>query len=353
MPQDHCDRRGRLRRLPLVSRLVILRHNSQSALGQTTYLGAAGTLAVMRRRRQERRSSLDRLMVIDIAMAVVFTAYGLSEVLTKFWPGPRPVSAAVVAVSGLSLIWRRRRPLAVSTVVFGAQTVLALAYGQIDTGASLLIGLVATLSVAAQGERLAYAAAVAGVFVAVDNFPRQALSEAVGDAVFVALVLGLAFAVGVTMRNRQAHTEALEARTAELEREQEARAAAAAAEERRRIARELHDIISHSLGLVVLQAGAAAQVLERDPARAREALALIRNVGQDAIGEMGTLVGLMRDSTGTPLEPQPSLADLDRLISTTRDAPAGGGGLVEHLDQEPRLALGRHLVGEDGTAPVP
>ena len=91
-------------------------------------------------------------------------------------------------------------------------------------------------------------------------------------------------------------------------------------EERRRIARELHDIISHSLGVLVLQAGAAEQVLERDPERAREVLHSIRATGQEAIGEMGTLLGLIRGEAVASREPQPSLADLDRLVAKMREA---------------------------------
>ncbi len=69
-------------------------------------------------------------MVIDIAMAVAFTGYGLAEVLgAHTWPGPEPVTGALVAVSGLSLIWRRRRPLVVYSLVIGAQTIVALAFG--------------------------------------------------------------------------------------------------------------------------------------------------------------------------------------------------------------------------------
>jgi len=142
-------------------------------------------------------------------------------------------------------------------------------------------------------------------------------------------MIGLALAVGFAMRTRQVRTNALEERADALEQEQEQRAAAAAAEERQRIARELHDVISHSLGVMVLQAGAADQVVERDPARAREVLASIRTTGQEAIGEMSTLLGLIRAEAPEPLEPQPSLGDLDRLVARTNEA-----GLPTRLEVE-------------------
>jgi signal transduction histidine kinase len=111
------------------------------------------------------------------------------------------------------------------------------------------------------------------------------------------------------MRARHQRTVALE----EL-------AETAAETERRRIARELHDIVSHGLGVMVLQAGAADQVLDRDPERAHEVLASIRAVGEEAIGQMGTLLGLIRGRGETSLEPQPTLADLQALVARTSEA---------------------------------
>jgi signal transduction histidine kinase len=150
-----------------------------------------------------------------------------------------------------------------------------------------------------------------------------------GDAIWSATLLGLVFLAGLAGRSLQARASAVEQRAAALDREEEERAAAAAAEERRRIARELHDIVSHSLGVLVLQAGAAEQVLERDPDRAREVLRSIRATGQEAIGEMGTLLGLIRGEAVAAREPQPSLADLEGLIARTREA-----GLAVELEVE-------------------
>jgi signal transduction histidine kinase len=126
--------------------------------------------------------------------------------------------------------------------------------------------------------------------------------------------------VGFGMRAR---TTALEQYAEALERNQKLRAEAAANEERRRIARELHDIISHSLGVLVLQAGAAEQVLERDPERAREVLRSIRATGQEAIGEMGMLLGVIRGEAVASREPQPSLSDLEGLVKKMREAGLG------------------------------
>lgn len=126
----------------------------------------------------------------------------------------------------------------------------------------------------------------------------QPAPEAVADLLWTCTALSVPLAVGLTASRLRGRAQAAEARTRTLEQEQQALAEAAADEERRRIARELHDVVSHSLGVVVvLQAGAAEQVLDRDPDKTREALHLIRSIGQQAIAEMGTLVRLIRATT--------------------------------------------------------
>jgi signal transduction histidine kinase len=193
----------------------------------------------------------------------------------------------------------------------GALAVIAVGLGHVEAGSGIIIAFIATYTVAAYGDNLAYAIAV-GLIFAVSTGVGQAPEEAVWDAAFSVVALALPFVAGVTVRS-------LGRRTATLETEQTLAAANAAEEERRRIARELHDIISHGLGLVVLQAGVADQVLDRDPDRARQALAQIRQTGQEAIGELSTLVGLIREDPPTS-DPQPTLADIARLVESTRAA---------------------------------
>jgi len=118
-----------------------------------------------------------------------------------------------------------------------------------------------------------------------------------------------------------------------MQQEQQALTEAAARQERQRIARELHDIISHGLGVVVLQAGAAEQVLDQDPGKAREAMQLIRATGQEAITELGTLVALIRDEQPPGRDPQPTLRDVERLAATTRSA---GLAVTVQTDGQPR-----------------
>jgi signal transduction histidine kinase len=125
---------------------------------------------------------------------------------------------------------------------------------------------------------------------------------------------------GRGIRSRQARAEDFEAHALRVEREREAKAREAVAEERARIARELHDVVSHSVGVIVIQAQAAQQdgVV---PESVTQSLRAIESSGQQALVEMRRLLGLLRrDDEQVALAPQPSLRYLDRLADTVRDA---------------------------------
>jgi signal transduction histidine kinase len=92
------------------------------------------------------------------------------------------------------------------------------------------------------------------------------------------------------------------------------------ADERRRIARELHDIIAHSLSVMVVQAGAADDLLRSNPTRAEHALTEIQRAGRSALGETGRLLHLLREDSGSELDPQPTAADLTSLVEVFRSA---------------------------------
>jgi signal transduction histidine kinase len=133
----------------------------------------------------------------------------------------------------------------------------------------------------------------------------------IGMLILLPGVLGIAFGAR-TRRLREAEARA---RSLELERRE------AIAEERARIARELHDVIAHSVSVMTVQAGAAEEMLKRDPARAVDPVRAVQETGRQALVEMKRLVGMLRehdDELG--LAPQPGLADVDRLVEQVRDA---------------------------------
>jgi signal transduction histidine kinase len=125
--------------------------------------------------------------------------------------------------------------------------------------------------------------------------------------------------IGLYIGTHRAYTAELARRVDRLESERELREAAAAAEERGRIARELHDIAAHDLSAIVVQAGAADRLLDREPDRARDALRSIRSQGRRTLTAMRELVGVLRttDTADVP-PPQPSLSTLDTLVTAAR-----------------------------------
>jgi signal transduction histidine kinase len=256
----------------------------------------------------------------DLALSVVLAVFAVLDVsFSGDWLGPDAVLAVVMPLTALPLAWRRRRPLTVLVVVVGALTGVGLAWGSTEAWSSTFIFVAAVYAAVVYGHAPLLAGAL-GMMGIVLFSVTDPLVDDFGAAVWGPSLVVLTVGVGLTGRAMHVRASALERRAEALDREERRRAAQAAAEERRRIARELHDIISHSLGVVVLQAGAAERVLDRDPARAHEVLESIRATGHEAIGEMGTLLGLLDPGPRAAREPQPSLADLDGLVSRMRDA---------------------------------
>ncbi len=235
------------------------------------------------------------------------------------WIGPTWFNSLVMAVAAVGLVWRRTHPVAALTLAVGAIGLPAVIFGASESPTSLFIVLVAVYSAAAHSRSVLPPLVLLLVGVAMHDL-NDAQIKSFGDATYDWTIVGLTFLVGLTTRWRQRRLESVERDVEERARTREALVAAVSAEERRRMARELHDIISHSLGIVVLQAGAAQAVLDRDPEQARTAMELVRRTGLEAITEMSRLLGLMRDEPDASRTPPPSLADLPALVARTRDA---------------------------------
>jgi signal transduction histidine kinase len=137
--------------------------------------------------------------------------------------------------------------------------------------------------------------------------------------VVTVLVVGVPVLLGLWIGIRRALIGHLRDEAERLEREQLLKAEQAKAQERARIAREMHDVVAHRVGLMVLHAGAL-EVSLADPDTARQA-GLIRETGREALEELRHVLGVLRErEDGAPLDPQPTLADLDRLAQQSRDA---------------------------------
>ena len=147
--------------------------------------------------------------------------------------------------------------------------------------------------------------------------------------------VGIPAAVGSWVQTRRAYTAELLVRAARLRAERDERARTAVIEERGRIARELHDIAAHDLSAMVVQAGAADRLVDRDPDAARATLRDLRAQGRDTLSQLRRLVGVMREADTDGLAPQPSLLRLDELVGGLRAA----GAAVEVVTTGPARAL--------------
>src|SRR5262249_4914976 len=142
-----------------------------------------------------------------------------------------------------------------------------------------------------------------------------------GSSAYAALILfAAAWVLGDNMRTRRAYFAELEDKADRLEREREANVRRAAAEEQARISRELHDVIAHTVSVMTVQASAARDVFDNDPASARNALVSIESPGRAALTELRRLLAVVRDGGPPELGPQPGLGAVEDLVTRVRTA---------------------------------
>ncbi|MCE1174823.1 MAG: sensor histidine kinase [Propionibacteriales bacterium] len=234
---------------------------------------------------------------------------------------PTPVAAAALVALVLPLLAWRRFPFAAPVAVWVAADVLSFVAGGLVAASfgAYLTGVVAAFLLGNLRDprrgRIGLAIVVVSAILVVLGDPRLA----VGTLAFLPAFFALAWFVGLTVRSRVAQAEASEQRAvlAELARESEARTAVA--EERARIARELHDVVAHSMSVMVLLVGAVRQRMPAEREEDRNALQEVERLGRQALGETRRLVGaLARDDEAVQRVPQPSLDDLAPLVEQLR-----------------------------------
>ncbi len=268
-----------------------------------------------------------RLVALDALVAGVVVLYGL-PILPVMADGWRLFAVGVVSVAmGAVMPWRRHRPLTV-LIWLVALAAVHLLLGAPVIPADVLLAL-AVYTLASRQERarsLAGAGAVVAWMLLAILPNRAALYLRWSDIAALVGCVAWAWTWGSLVRTRRAYIAGLQERARQAEREREVRARAAVAEERARISRDLHDIVSHSLGSVVVMADGAAATVDRDPQRAKAAMRTVRDTGRAALGEMrGVLTGL-RDEGEGPRDgqashaPVPGLAQLGDLVDRAREA---------------------------------
>ncbi len=268
----------------------------------------------------------------DIAVAVAVTAIQLAASrATLSWHhheypgGPGVAGYLLLAASGLSLIWRRRFPVAVLGAAL-ATTLVAAALG-----AGGWIALIVAFVNADVARRRAAAIASLVIGYVVSFWPPWRIGQPGHSSVLIAvsvagwLIVLLAAAELIRVRGQRAAVAA-RSREDQLRRR--------ASEERVQIARDLHDVLAHNISVINVQANTALHLMDRQPERAREALTSIHDVSKQALAELRTVLGVLRaDGDAAPRAPSPGLAQLRALVSAV-----GAAGIDARLvvQGEPR-----------------
>ncbi len=249
----------------------------------------------------------------DAALALLLAGLVQWEILTKDVTGPKWLLVATGLAVTVPLAWRRVAPLPALMFVMAAAAAAGLAAADSDEVAQapqlpFLAEILAVYSVAAHAER---GTALIGLLV---SWAALVAGEP-GDFVVMGPAWAGIWLAGRLVRAREQDARRLRELAQALERERVEEARLAVAEERTRIARELHDVIAHTMSTIVLEAGAERVNLDEGQASARQALHSIERTGREALAEMRRLVGVLRTEEDEPeLFPQPSLTHLDLLI---------------------------------------
>jgi signal transduction histidine kinase len=314
------------------------------------------------------RTVLARMRVLgparlDALTAAIVTVATLIELPLENLHDHRGVTYAAGVLLALAIALRRRTTLAV--VAFQSLVVIAqtAAGGEVFDVAfvpflALMVGAF-TLAARARTRELVIGGALLTVAVVVAALS----SDSPGGSLLFGLLFGVAFpiAIGVSYGARTRLMQRLRERASELEGERERRAREAVSAERRRIAGELHDVVTHSVSVMVVQAAAARRLVPSDPDRASEAMEAIERTGREALNEMRRLLGVLRrGDEDLALTPQPTLKRLDLIaqqagmrvdLKIEGEPPAIPPGLdvaAYRVVQEALRAMQR--AGEDGAA---
>jgi signal transduction histidine kinase len=276
------------------------------------------------------------LQLIDVVVGVVVVVVQ-AHAAAEFQPGPFPgltqtqptLEILIPAVgAGVAIAVRRRVPMTALALM-----ALCIAVGA-GTGMSTVLDpfiAIPMYQVAATYERrrsLPALFAVVALLVSASTVRSFALHRA--DLEMLGLVVGIAaWFVGDSVRVRRTYVAGLAEQAAQRQRESEERAQRSVAEERLQIARELHDVVAHSLSVIAVQSGVGRHVIDSQPAEAKKALAAVEATSRSALDELRRMLGVLRRDDGQPaaLAPAPGVDALDPLMQQVRMA-----GYVVDLD---------------------
>lgn len=257
----------------------------------------------------------------DLAFAAFVFGAAQAEVWLALPPESGMATALAAAVMAAALAWRRSRPLATTVVVLLAAVGLALLLpsGLPNAVFLLPIGLVAMYSLGAHAPQ---DRALIGLALSMVVLPLTAVrieDATVTDLSAPVFLFVAAWGTGRALRARRLRDEELVEHHRTLVREQAERESQATVDERRRIARELHDIVAHRVTIMVIQAESGIATSE-DPERAQRAFRAIADSGREALDELRRLLGLLRDGGEPTTAPPPGVGRIGELVDEIRRA---------------------------------
>jgi signal transduction histidine kinase len=276
-----------------------------------------------------RRARLDerwprgrRSFAFDLALALVATATELGQVIGAEGTPSEPALVLAV-VAGGALVLRRRAPVAVLATTLAAGVAI-VALGDDPSGVSALIALytiAAFCELRVSLAALALTAAIASTLsAATADTPGRQTSATFGAVIAAAITIG-SWGLGAYAQTRRRYLRELQERAASAEREREQLARIAVHEERASIARELHDIVAHSVSVMLVGVRGARDVLRTSPDAADDTLARVERSGEQSLAELRRILALLREPEQTAeSRPQPSLAELNDLVASYRAA---------------------------------
>ncbi len=278
--------------------------------------------------------------VVDAVVVLFVVAY---DQVVHGLPGIGPAAGLPLAL-GLCLphLVHRRKPVAAYAVVLTtAFAQLALWQGPRVADLMIAVTLAALAdrrpprtSLPAAAAALAWTAALGALHLGRGGF-------GIGELAVAALLVVTAWFAGQLSRTRTQHLQALRDRAEQAERRREADLQVAAAQERTRIAREFHDVVSHSLSAVTLLADGAASTVDSDPEAARQAMVRVRDTGREAMAQLRSMLTVLRTEDAPDLASAPRLADLPALIEQAR---ATGTPVRDRLETLPDLPADVQVV---------
>jgi signal transduction histidine kinase len=262
---------------------------------------------------------------IDVGIVVLILVGMLETVLgwntadsgTSLW-----FALPVMAVLGIVILAHRRFPFAGPATYWILATGIAFVDPLLITSAEsfFVVGFATAFLLGSLGDTRKAGAGLAIIVASTAILVSMIPGRATAEIFLIPLDFAICWFAGFMLRGTTDQAQAAEARAIVAERDREADALRAVVEERTRIARELHDIVGHSVSVMTVQTSGVRRLLRPEQEQEREALLAVETTGREALAEMRRVVGTLRDPGGGPvLAPQPSLSRVDALVARARE----------------------------------